>query len=243
VTRRHQALRILVRALVVLGGGFVLLLLGAATAGAASTDQPGPTGQPAAPPAIPSPPPVSLAVPAPAPVQPMVPAPGIATGAAGISVEVAPTGIGLAIDPTTMGTVPAVPDVPTLPPSGPTADDATATTGGEPVRHAVSATSTSRHAAIRDHATTPLDGDWVLAAPPAAPRPRPVTPSDAPLALAVAAPALAAQPTARDGAPGAHVVVGGAVRAVRHRVQLGVVPTARATALADGFHLLLARPG
>jgi hypothetical protein len=233
VTRRRQASRVLVRALVVLGGGFVLLLLGAATAGATTEGSAARDRLPA--PVIPSPAPVALAVPVPAPIRPVVPARDIATG--GLSVTVAPSGIGVALDPA-LPALPGLSDVPTLPPV-----DAVVTPPTDDARPApaIPATVASRRSVMRRPTAASLD-TTSAAAMPLLPQPRPPTPSDAPLSLAIAALALAGSPILRDGAGAEHVVIGDATP-ILSLPWLEAVPRARAAALAGGFRLPPARPG
>jgi hypothetical protein len=237
VTPRRTPARLLVRALAVVGGAFVLVLLGAAAAGAAESHvavavEHGPT--------TPAPPTVS--VPVPEVVAPILRPVALSVAVLGGRVDIGGQGVDVTLDapvtvpalpsgPTTpaLPTLPSLPDAP-VPTSTPTGAGSAAPTTGSPAR------------TLATHAPPPTLA--TVRAVDRAPTPAPSAPGPAtPLTVALAAIALGLQVSTRHGGPDDAGVTSTYPHALRRLVAVGRAALARGLDPRPEFHLLLARPG
>jgi hypothetical protein len=219
-----------VRALVVLGGAAVLLLLGEATAGAAEAIGPELPGH-------------TLTVAVPLPPAPAAPSmPGVSVHLPGVAVELGPRGVTASAGPVSLPSPVVdlpVPSVPVPAPTGiePIADPAPAST----VRDEPMTTNAGRATAAdgRAPAATVPRGPTTLRAP------APVAPTGPPtVALVLQLLGLGAGvdlASRRSGASDAGVL--GVIRVLRNRLRLGAVRVVVRGGTPPGFGLLLARPG
>jgi hypothetical protein len=225
-----------VRLLAVLGGAFVLLILGAAAAGAAESHaEVAPSG------------PITVTMPLPDPTAPLLPPDaGLAAHAPGVDVDAGGPGVAVtAADP--VGFVPTPPDLP-LPLPSPTIPlpPALPLPVPRPVDPATAARALGQHPPVaadaRPDGGAPRATSVATSAAPAPARPVDTTP-DAPLTLALAGLALGLQLTTRHGGLDDHLVTSGPLRAMRRHLRTGRAALARALAPRPGFGLLLTRPG
>lgn len=223
------------RALVVLGGGFVLLVLGAGVAGAAQTPN-------AAVDHVPTPP---IGVSLPVPAAPHLPLGPIAIRVPGIAVDVGATGTAVRVDPSPITAIPVdvAPPVPALPdlprsPVGPRPAAVPAGVVPTPSTAPAPPTVTKRHpsAAVLPAVLAPA-----VDAPKPSPGPGPAPVPAAPL-LDLAALALGIQLSPRRSNADEYATAPTG-RAVRALLGSGAATSARILSPRPGFGLLLTRPG
>jgi len=237
VTPRRTPAHVLVRLLAVVGGAFVLLILGAAAAGAAGSNPAAVRAE------QPSPAP-NVSVSVPAVVAPILHPVAVSVPVPGGRLDIGGPGGTVALDAPVLVPVPALPSAPAVPalptvPSLPDAPGPATPTGAAPEAHPTADRAHALHAsAPASIAATVRAADRAPApAPPGDPRPEP------PLTLALAATALGLQVSTRHGGLDDAGVTGTCPHALRRLLALGRAARVRALDPRPGFHLLLARPG
>lgn len=254
MTPRHSPARLLLRALAVLGGAGVLMILGSTMAGAAETP-PAPAGGvhvalPLPLPA-PAPAPVAIAVPLPPALAPVL-APVVPTGTSVavhtpvVSADLGRGGIAVTVDPPAGVPTTGLPTLP-IPPLGGIDRPAPAleTAQGGSTTAPVPPVATRRAPGPVRHAPTAIPA--IVAAPDGpgtAPAPSP-RPHDVPMQLAFELAGIAAgvELSARRRGTGEPTPVFAFLPALRDLIRLGAIPRGLPPSAPPGHGLLLARPG